>query len=370
MEPPKFNIISGASLGEGNLYSLSCPDLTRPTQERRILLDAGVGGPQLAQALNSPTEVCFLSHAHLDHAIGVGEIANDLPVLMSKNTRIHLHQNGIESDNFQLFKFHKKYEYGDISVLPLPSGHIKGAAMFLLEAQRKRVLYTSDFCLHALEGVDAMSDLHEGIDLLVCESALSNFRVDENDIQSNEEKLQAFCQESGPSLIICRTIGDLAWIQRLSPQFIKHENCGGTLRHRDALDYLNTEAQIIVGGHLEKDSASERMVERLLSNPKAHIALINGVQRTKGGAKLIRFKRRSKVSWNAYQGRLRARIMGISLRNHPTRDEVISFIKTIRPKETLLVHGPDSGRYGITKALKKEGIHCRVPSSGQCFELK
>ncbi len=355
MYPPKFEIISGATLGEPNLYALS-------TKEHRVLLDAGIQYAGKADA-------CFVSHAHLDHAIEVEKTLREVAVLMSSATKDSLAQNGINTDTATVFKFHTKYEYEDISVTPLPSGHIVGAAMFLLEAEGKKILYSSDFCLHEIDGVEPIQYPEQNIDLLVCESSLSNLRIEEDDILKNNQSLKTLAEEEGPTLIVCRRVGDLHRVERIASEFLKHENCDGPLRHTDAMDYTNTGAKIIVAGNLNKSSASNALAAKLLSNPKAKIILVNGVQRSKDGIKLMKFARRSRVSWGSYQGRLRARVFGISLRNHPTREEVIEFTKTVAPKKVAIVHGPDSGRYAIAKKLSKLGYDTLVPVSGDTIEI-
>jgi Cft2 family RNA processing exonuclease len=367
MDAPKFEIISGATLGEPNLYALS-------TKDHRVLLDAGTEYSGLADA-------CFVSHAHLDHAIDVEKILSNFadqarkasrsttsPVLMSSNTKVSLSQNGIQTDTASLFKFHTKYEFGDISVTPLPSGHLSGSAMFLIEAHEKTILYTADFCLHEIEGVEPIHYPDRNIDLLVCESSLSNLRIEDDDLLRNQEKIKTLADEDGPTLIVCRRVGDLSRIEKLAPHFLKHENCGGTLRHPDAVDYLKTAAKIIVAGNLANSSASNELASRMLSNPNARIILVNGVQRSKDGIKLIKFARRSRVKWGGYEGRLRAHLFGISLRNHPTREEVIDFTKSVGPKRVAIVLGPDSGRYAIAKKLSKLGYDTLVPTSGDMIE--
>ncbi len=350
MGPPKFEIISGATLGEPNLYAIA-------TNEHRVLLDAG-------QDYAGPADACFLSHAHLDHAIDVEKILKKIPALMSRNTKDYLQQSGIQSDTASLFKFHTTYEFGDISVTPLPSGHLAGAAMFFIEAHEKTILYTADFCLHELEGVEPIQYPQTDVDLLVCESSLSNLRIEENDLTINLEKLKKLTEEEGPTLIICRRMGDLSRVETVAPHFLKHENCDGLLRHSDAIDYLKTPSQIVVAGNLAPSSASSDLAYRMLSNPNAKIILINGVQRAKDGIKLMKFARRSRIKWGPYAGRLRAHVFGISLRNHPTREEVVDFTKSLSPKKVAIVHGPDSGRYAIAKQLSRLGFDSVVPSSG------
>lgn len=355
MDAPKFEIISGATLGEPNLYAIS-------TDEHRILLDAGLDYAGTADA-------CFVSHAHLDHAMDLEKIIRKVDVLMSGKTKSALHQNGMRSDTAEVFKFQTKYQFGDISITALASGHLSGSAMFLAESHSKTILYTSDFCLHEIDGVEPIELPETKVDLLVCESSLSNFRIEDEDIRKNTVRLQEIVYQHGPTLIICRRVGDLSRIEKIAPEFLKHENCGGKLRHSDALDYLNTPTQIIVAGNLLKSSASNEMVCKLLSNPNAKIVLVNGLQRSKDGAKLMKFARRSRIKWGGYEGRLRAHVFGISLRNHPTREEVIDFTKRLSATRTAIVHGPDSGRYAIAKKLNKLGYETLVPASGDVIEL-
>lgn len=369
MHPPKFEIISGATLGEANLYSLT-------TENNRVLLDCG--------SMSSKSfDICLVSHAHLDHTEALPAVASKGKVLMSKETKGWLQKTGnkltlahIESDNVGLFKFQKKITFGDIDITPVSSGHISGSAMFVIETKKCRILYTSDFCVHTLPGVEPMMSADTlrktfgKFDWLICESTLANYRVEENDLEENFRKLEAFAKTPGPSLIVSRRVGDLDLLFDTTPQFKYHENSGGKISHRDALHLLNAKNKIIVAGNLVKDSASAQLLESLLSNPNANIAFINGVQRRKNAIHLLRAKRRSKLKWGYFEGRLRARISGISLRNHVSQNEIIDFITTLRPPNAVLVHGPDSGRFRIARELKKHGINVSVPKSGDILDLE
>lgn len=140
------------------------------TEKVQLVLDYGVmvdHEPGFPMHIH-PKEVdaIILSHGHLDHsgAIPVFHIQNNKPVYGTRLTFdlaklliadfIHLSSYYIPFEYLELqtmmkscvsLGFREKQTIGDVEFQLLDSGHIPGAAQTLVEAEGKRLLYTSDF---------------------------------------------------------------------------------------------------------------------------------------------------------------------------------------------------------------------------------
>ena len=140
------------------------------TSNNQVLLDYGVminhepGFPMHVP----PKEVdaIILTHCHLDHsgAIPIFHIHEEKPVYGTKLTFeltqvliedfIHLSGYYLPFEYLELktmmrsrknVGYRKKVEVGDIKFQLLNAGHVPGSAQIILEADKKRILYTSDF---------------------------------------------------------------------------------------------------------------------------------------------------------------------------------------------------------------------------------
>jgi cleavage and polyadenylation specificity factor subunit 3 len=50
-------------------------------------------------------------------------------------------------DKIDVFDFHQTMEYKGVRVTASPAGHVLGAAMFLIEIDKTRILYTGDYSM-------------------------------------------------------------------------------------------------------------------------------------------------------------------------------------------------------------------------------
>ncbi|MEL4895327.1 MBL fold metallo-hydrolase [Crocosphaera sp. Alani8] len=160
----------------------------------RILLDCGL--EDLTPLVNRdrvPVDAVFCSHAHSDHARGLKalhEAFPSLPIYASQVTK-HLlplnwpQKNPPKTATFcQGLSWEKPFElFDDLTVQLFPSGHLPGAASFLLTyrtIQRTyKLLYTGDFSLSNLQLVEGLSiEALRGLspDILIIEGSYGTIR--------------------------------------------------------------------------------------------------------------------------------------------------------------------------------------------------
>ena len=179
----KLKIHRGASQIGGNIVEIATDD-----EKTKIILDCGRNLPPLDDSditddieINGLTngtsayDAVFVTHHHADHCGLIEQINKDIPIYMSKETEgvlnvvaDFLDKPVVCVEDEKILMHEKPVRFGDISVLPLNVSHsARGALMFLVEADGKKLLYTGDF-----KSIDADTyDLIEktGIDTLLCE---------------------------------------------------------------------------------------------------------------------------------------------------------------------------------------------------------
>lgn len=173
--------------------------LLAATKETKILLDYGVmlnhepGFPMHIQPKDVSAVV--MTHSHLDHsgAIPVFHIHERIPVFGTKLT-FDLVQLLI-SDFIHLSGYYLPYEYielrtmlcscdnldyreprivGDIQIELLDAGHLPGSAQVLVEAEGKKLLYTSDYNLTETRLLHGADKKYGELDALVIESTYAD----------------------------------------------------------------------------------------------------------------------------------------------------------------------------------------------------
>ncbi|MDL2214233.1 MBL fold metallo-hydrolase [Clostridia bacterium OttesenSCG-928-O13] len=209
----KLKIHRGTKQIGGNIVEVA-------TESTRIILDCGKNLPPLDGkfgkddiAINGLThgtnayDAVFVTHYHADHCGLVERVNTDIPVYMSQDTKVVLE---VISDFIdaprpradQVLKPGKQVRVGDISVLPLSVGHsAKGAMMFLVEADDKKLLYTGDFN-HIDE---AYYPLIGKADAMLCEGTNVGARngMTEQDIEAEAARIMR--QTQGQVFVLCST---------------------------------------------------------------------------------------------------------------------------------------------------------------------
>ncbi|MBO6240277.1 MAG: MBL fold metallo-hydrolase [Butyrivibrio sp.] len=98
----------------------------------------------------------IISHMHIDHMGGLGSLANNLPVYMSRESKILYHELGVmgelelrEHENVLPIDYDASVTVGDIKVTCIQVDHdVKGACGFLIETEDGTLCYTGDYRYH------------------------------------------------------------------------------------------------------------------------------------------------------------------------------------------------------------------------------
>lgn len=204
-------------LGGGQEVGRSC--IMLKYQNRTIMLDCGChpgreGNDSLPffDALDSPEEVdlILITHFHIDHCAALpyftertdfkGRIFMThatkavMKLLLSDNIRLQTKQGLYNEQDLQnciekieVIDFHQTGEHKGIKFIASPAGHVLGAAMFSIEIDGIRVLYTGDYSMEEdrhLAGADP-SRLPPGPppDVLITESTFGTINMESREIR-------------------------------------------------------------------------------------------------------------------------------------------------------------------------------------------
>ena len=186
--------------------------------EKAILLDYGV---MVDHEIGYPVHVSpkdlhgiVVSHAHLDHSglVPMFYVRSRLPVYGVEPTfalGAILVRDMIKLSGYYLpFEFmdletmmehsvdvpyRHPFKLGDATVALLNAGHIPGSSQVLIEAQGKRIVYTSDFNLNATRLAGSADCDYGELDAIIIESTYA--KEDHPDRSESEKQLVAACNE-------------------------------------------------------------------------------------------------------------------------------------------------------------------------------
>ena len=106
-------------------------------------------------------DLCFVSHAHADHAV------KHTCILATRETaRLFEHRYG--KAQFKILEYNRPRRFNGVKVELFPSGHILGGAQILMEKGSVRIVYTGDFKLR--RSFTARSAEVKKCDILIIES--------------------------------------------------------------------------------------------------------------------------------------------------------------------------------------------------------
>lgn len=173
------------------------------TGTERILMDYGVKLEkkpiEYPKPVNGKLDAILVSHTHLDHQGAIPILFNkgqkcpvygsEINVPLSRmlwfdSLKIAEHEgeNPMFSGrdisktikNFKPVKYRQPFEVGKTRVTAYDAGHIPGSAMYLLETQGKRILYTSDFNTSDTRMIRGCDMDIPPVDVLIIESTYSD----------------------------------------------------------------------------------------------------------------------------------------------------------------------------------------------------
>ena len=174
----RVNIIKGTNQIGGTITEVY-------TDNTRILIDYGLDLEEDAIPLevdgltinDVKYDALFITHNHADHIGLINKVMSDVPIYVEKTARKVYDILADFSHNEKLnktidFSFGKSIDVGDIKVTPYLIDHSAfNSAMFLIEAEGKKILHTGDYRRNGYKGEKFESTLKKigKVDLLITE---------------------------------------------------------------------------------------------------------------------------------------------------------------------------------------------------------
>ena len=394
----------------------------------QILLDYGVmlnhtpGFPMHV----SPNEVdaVVMTHSHLDHsgAVPIFHIRNGMPVYGTRLTFnlasilikdfIHLSGYYIPFEYLELrsmmrsrkeVHFREEVAIGDVGLQLLNSGHLPGGAQVLVEAEGKRVVYTSDFNATETRLLPA-ADLDYGeLDALIIESTYADEEHTERNVLEERfiKQVTETVEDGGTVLVPAFSVGRAQEIACILAAY--------HFEHPVVMDGMAREANRILMGHVDflKDSrlfldavhtASwiESWRDRKTAAKKPGV-IISPAGMLKGGPVASYIQTVGKKSSNAvflvgYQipgtpgkellesgrcvidGKMRkvkAKVGFFDFSSHSGAKELKETARKLKGDPTVYVmHGAEGNCPRFAKWIKEEvGLEAKAPETGDSFTI-
>ena len=397
----EFISCSGAKAGQPNAHMIV-------SSGGRILLDCGSerrSPPKYLAEMERP-DVLWISHAHGDHCGALLDLMEKWPklaVMATKDTvkllRVALDGGRSASISARVDavlrrirrvpwrKFRPLPGVEGARIMAVEAGHIPGAAMAVLEIEdgerTRRVLYTGDFCTHDQTVVKGagVPVFEGGVDWVICEAMLANDKeADSLEYRNEADALRLAVEEAvGPVLIGVSSIGESAEVAALLASTKKRVMADEYLREvlevsREALGqelwskltfgdrrrlkgHLSADGVVIApGDQYRRKTAAAVLAEPLLSDPSATIVVLNRARKKTGAGRLLSAKRGGLVDWQGRDVKLGASVIHRRLINHAPRWQLKGLLMGVGAQKTFLVHGTTGARWGLKRALKRDGF--------------
>jgi putative mRNA 3-end processing factor len=398
------------------------------TEKTKILLDYGVmlnhepGFPMHVQPKD--VDAVAMTHSHLDHsgAIPVFHIHEKIPVFGTKLS-FDLVQLLI-SDFIHLSGYYLPYEYielrtmlrscvhldyrepraiGDIQIQLLDAGHLPGSVQVLVEAEGKRLLYTSDYNLTETRLLHGADKEYGELDTLIIESTYADEDHPDRKVAEKEfvENITEVVENGGTVLVPAFGVGrsqEIACILA-SHHFDYSVTIDGMARETNRI--LMNHTSFLRDPRLFMDAVHsatwvEGWRDRRGATKKPGV-IISPAGMLKGGPSVFYVQRLGKKSRNAiflvsYQipgtpgrellekgrcvidGKMRkvkARVERFDFSSHCGASELQETVKSLEgnPK-VYVVHGAEGNCKRFAKWIKKEmGLEAVAPRSGDTFTI-
>ena len=206
----------------GTIVEISSFD-TKRKKMTGIILDCGrnlppLDDPKATDNMSIPGltngdsryDAVFVTHHHADHCGLLGRVNNDIPIYMSGITKDVLETVSDFIDSRPLRAVEtiaagNPVTIHNMKITPLEVDHsAKGALMFLVEADSKKVLYTGDFNAIS-EQTYAELGIEGEINVLLCEGTNIEADNDKSEDFVLSEAVNIMTQKTGSVFVLCST---------------------------------------------------------------------------------------------------------------------------------------------------------------------
>lgn len=418
----KIELLGGAREVGGSCISVE-------TDCCKVALDYGTKLEEEAPVFPKDFDAVIISHAHLDHSGNLLGLSRKPPVIvgssMTRDVAVDLLHDMVKIQNHN---GNKDFPYDDddaekirkawwtrssiglpdMTIHLHPAGHVAGAKITSLHTEGKKVLYTGDFCIHETEILDGcnLSELPKRPDLLISESTYGGkIRPPRNELidqlfssmkQSMERKGnillptfafhrsqemakridQAIEDEILPKYNVY-TISNLA--NKINGYFnqnkqiftmdIQNQKQPFTYKHVKHLyrtAQIKEPAIVICTSGFGHAGASLRLLADWAEGEDNSVILSSGY--LPPDSPLKQAKEEGTFEDNGETITVQASVEQIELSGHADQLELIEMVRTLKPKQTLLVHGDIEQ----SQALSEEISHLTdvsIPEKGETINI-
>jgi Cft2 family RNA processing exonuclease len=388
----------------------SCIDVK--TKYAKISLDYGVKvGEDEDFILPKDLDVAIISHAHLDHSGNLLHLSDtDVPVIGSKATRdvsaellldsIKIHRmNGRATTHSRkdvnrirdLWWDRKTVALPGMEIRLYPAGHVLGSNMIEVKSEDKTLLYTGDFCLHDSEIIDgaSMEKLPKEPDALIMESTYGGKTRSKTSVFTNRFfKILLKTMERGGNVLIpafafhrsqeiakridramklkkiprynVYYISELA--RRIGEYFNQHKDLLKNqiqkeerpfnykyVKHLRRTKQLSDPAIVVCTSGFGHAGASRRLLAEWASDERNSILITSGY--LPPDSPLTAAKERREIFENGKKIVVNADVEHVEFSGHADQKELIKLVKTLKPKQTFLVHGDLEQETALSKEI-------------------
>lgn len=401
------------------------------TDDARIALDYGIKLDEgLSHDMPVDLDAVFVSHAHLDHSGNLFNLITDenkkTTIIGSKATRditTELLRDLIKINKFkstplsysrsdlstlaEMWLTRKRVAMPGVEISLYPAGHVLGANMVQLKIKGKSLLYTGDFCIHPTEILDGANPetIPKEPDVLVMESTYGGIVRPIRTKLLNElfEKIIETMERRGNILIpafafhrlqeMCRRI-DLAMITKILPKYNAYYISGlahkithyfneykyllskqvshqarpfnfKRVRRLKRTEKIKEPAIVICTSGFGHAGASFSLVHQWAGNADDTIIINTGY--LPPNSPLIMAKE-GKIIDNGESIDVNADVTQIELSGHADQKQLIDFVKTLKPKETFLVHGNLDQAQLLSEKIKRY-TDVQIPNINETFGI-
>ena len=388
----KIEVLGGAREVGGSCISVE-------TDSAKVALDYGIKLDAEPKKLPKDFDAVIISHGHLDHTgsllslckknnptIVGSDITRDVTVdLLHDMVKIQTEKGIFDFDDSHAEKVRNCWWSRDSIALPglkvhlQSAGHVAGAKITSLLTDDKRVVYTGDFCLHDTEILQGcrLETLPKKPDVLISESTYGGkVRPSRSELIDEFIQQMLVTMERGGNVLIptfafhrsqemakridtaiergilprynVYTISNLAHRidgyfnhhKQLFTKSVKQQKQPFNYRHVKHLyrtSQIDEPAIVICTSGFGHAGASLRLLSEWSGDKDNCILLTSGYLPPDSPLKQAKEEGFFKTEDEAIT--VRAQVRQIELSGHADQNELIKMISTLKPKQTVLVHG-------------------------------
>jgi len=394
-------------------------------KKKNIMLDFGMKVETNELPLKPPAhpDALFLSHGHLDH-IGSGpalfnkkslkvygtKVTADLcRMLLKDSLKIARIKKLIRkfttadirkfNDNWTNINYRQIVKVGDIKVQAIDAGHIPGSCMFLITIGRKKILYTGDFKMDSTRLVDGANVDIKNIDTVIMETTYSS-REHPGRAQSEKELVKlvnSTVRKGGIALIpsfairapeillilyknnvkhpiyldgMAKTSAEIAL---KNPKFLRNsidlkkalQQTTVIKNHLDRTDAIKKPGIIVTTGGCLDGGPIVHYIKHLYSRKDCSL-ILTGYQIPKTAGRYL--VDTGRLVNEEVDLKLAMPIHQLDFSGHAGRKELLRFVKNIRPKTIICIHGDHCQRFA-TELRGRYKIEAIAPKAGDVINI-